>query len=131
MQLIAFFVREGTEQLALGDLEDLQSARMRGAPRVREHGQARSPIGRVGGAADEAVGLEPIDELRDVRLHAREPIRELPEREGAAGFGEPPKRGELREREAHFAEPRFDATLEGAGGVQHGEQPDTVRLASI
>jgi hypothetical protein len=64
-----------------GCVKDRRAPNVCLAAGIGQHGEARAPIGGVGRAAHEAVRLEAIDELRDIRLHARQTVRELPEGE--------------------------------------------------
>lgn len=67
------------------------------------------------------MGLEPIDELRDVRLAATLALGELRERERFGREHEVPERAELGERKADLGEGAFRTGLDGAGGVEEEE----------
>lgn len=78
---------------------------------VGNHGKARAAIGGVRRASDKAIRFQPIDELRDVRLDTREPVRELPERQLASGSDESIERRQLRQREPRRSETRVDVVF--------------------
>jgi hypothetical protein len=77
-------IRQRAEQLALGFAVDAGAFLVGLPPGIGDDGQARSTIAGIGLARDQAVCLETIDELRDVRFHAREPVGELTQRQRAA-----------------------------------------------
>ena len=81
MELSRFVAREDAEQVALGRVQDFGAARVRFESRLGQHCKPRSSILRIRCAADKAIGLEPIDELRDVRFDTRESLGELSERQ--------------------------------------------------
>src|SRR5690606_547391 len=69
--------------------------------RARKHGQARPAIGGIGEPLDEPIGLEPIDKLRDVRLHARQSFGQLPQGKRLAGLAQRRQGRELGDRQSN------------------------------
>ena len=102
-------------------LLDLATPGVCDSPGLGQHRQSGSAVVRIARPAYEAVGLEAIDQLRDVRLDAGKAFGQLAERERLAGFGQPIERGELRERKADVRQPGLDAVLQHARRVQHRE----------
>ena len=67
---------------------------------------------------DKAVRFEAINQLRDIRLHTREPLRQLRQRQRLARVGKRFQGDQLRERQPDRAEFRFDLTFRGMGRTQ-------------
>ena len=76
-------------------------------------------------AFDETVAFKAIHQLRHVRLHARETIGELTERQRIARKRQLAEGRQLRDRESDLGESRLQACFEHAGGVEHREQAGT------
>src|SRR5215208_1879766 len=79
-QLLRFGRAQAAKEGTFGLLLQLDALHTGASARRGEDGETRPPIVRIRLAFDESIGLEPIDELRDVRLHAGEPLGELAER---------------------------------------------------
>lgn len=91
------------------------------ATALGDGGANRPAVVRIGNASDEAVRLEPIDELGDVRLAAAMPLRQMGERKRFGGEHEVAKRAELGERETDLGQGAFGTRLHGASGVEQEE----------
>jgi len=79
-------------------------------------GEGRQPgpsILRIRQASDQAVGFQPIDQLRDVRLHAGETFGQLTQRQRIPGIPQDLQQQQLRERQANLVELGFDLVLRG------------------
>src|ERR1035437_8179380 len=76
-QLARLVLGQSSEQLPLGSFLKPEPCLARFAAGGCRHGEPRSPVARIRCARHEAIGLQAIDELRDVRLHARQAIDEL------------------------------------------------------
>lgn len=63
--------------------------------------ETRSAVAWIVRASHEAVGLEAIDQLRDVRLHAPETIGQLTEGQRLTGVRQRAERGELWQRQPY------------------------------
>ncbi len=94
---------------------------VRGTTGVRDCRSDRAAVIRIGHPAHEAIGLEPVDELRDVGPPATVPLSELRERERLGGQHEVPERSELGEREARRGERPLGARFDGSRRVEEEE----------
>jgi len=131
VQLSRFVDAQGAKQFALGLLLHGAAARVRRATRVGEHSQTGAAIVRIRRAADEPVALQTIDQLRDVRLDAREAFRELSERQRITCQAQLVERRELRQGQADLRQPHLHPALEHARGVEHGEQSCSVGIGHV
>jgi len=87
-----------------------------------ELGSNGAAILAAGAALDEAVGLEPVDELGDVGADAAQPAGEVTEGEGPLALHELLERIELGDGEAHRSERFLEAILQLLGGLEHGDE---------
>jgi len=117
-ELGAFVGGEHAEQLAFGVEPEPQPFVVQPAAPVGNHGEARPPIARIRGAADQAVRFEAVHQLRHVRFDARQPIGELTERQRVARLDQLMQGRQLRERQTNLAQPGIHATLEDPGRAQ-------------
>src|SRR5207248_887550 len=113
---------EGGKQITLRFALNADALFVRAPAGVGDARKARAAIARIGRAQHEAVRFEAFDELRDVGFDAGEPLGQLPQRERLVGRDQGTQRRELRQGQADGGEPRVDAALESAGGVENVEK---------
>ena len=98
-ELMRLLRRQTAERIAFRVLLDPAACFEGLAAGGREHSETRAPIVWIGRATHQAVGFEPIDELRDIRFHARQPRRQFAERKRLPCSGQLVESRELRERQ--------------------------------
>src|SRR5262245_42438825 len=96
-QLVLLLRREAGEDRALGLLEGLQTGGVARPPLGGELRPDRAAVARVVGAEHELLRLQTVNERRDVRAHAGEPLGERAQGDGLPGGGELGERAELGE----------------------------------
>lgn len=92
-----------------------------GAAAIGDGGADGPAVVGIRHPSHEAVGLQPIDELCDVRLAAAVPFRQMGQREGLGGERQVPERAKFGKREAHLGEGALGTRFHGAGGVEEEE----------
>ena len=119
-----FCARRRTESRVDGVLElreQTVGALVRGAAAVGDGGADGPAVVGICHPGDEAVGLEPINELRDVRLAAAVPFRQMGQCEGLGGEHQVPECAKFGERQTHLGEGAFGTRFHSAGGVEEEE----------
>ena len=90
--------------------------------RVAEIAQLTEALPALPRRVGDAVGLEPVNELRDVRLAAAVPLRQLRQREGLGSKHQVPKRAELGERKPDAGQRAFGTRFHSARGVEEQQR---------
>ena len=120
-EALAFVRRDTGKELGLGIVVDAGALFAHAAPEIGNHRAPTAFVERIGLARDEAIRLEPIDQLRDVRLHAGETIGELPEGQYATGVFEALQRGEFGNGQTDFSQLGVDKPFERSRRAQERE----------
>src|SRR5688572_2861134 len=102
---------ERAQDVLLGAGQDLTGPGVSLPAGRGEHGADAAAIGGVGAALDEAILLQPVDELRDIGTDALLMLGELAQRHPCPGVGQMPQQPGLGERQPHVLERGLEARL--------------------
>jgi hypothetical protein len=139
-KLILLLRLERRVQLALRVVERALGSGMTRSTLGGQLGPDRPAIARIVGPDDELVGLEPIDELRDVGANAGGMLRERAQGKRLDGFDELSEHAEFRHRQSQRLDRRFQARrdpverphkLDGQGPVGPFIHDCNIQLLSI
>ena len=122
--LCQFCARRRAESRVDGALElreQTVGALVCGATAVGDGGANRPAVVGIRHPRNEAVGLEPINELRDVRLAAAVPFRQMGQRQWLGGQHQVAECAKFGERQTDLGEGAFGTRFHGAGGVEEEE----------
>ena len=123
-ELLPLVRGESSQQAPLGLFLHTRALLARSPSSRRERRQLRAAIVRIRLPRDQPVGFQSIDELRDIRLHAREALGQLGQRQRLVRIGQRLQRQQLGERQPNPVELGLDLILRGVRGVEDGGQVD-------
>src|SRR4029453_12735990 len=87
-QVLLLLETEASEELGLHFVDRRQPSGVAGLAVRGDRGAYRAPVVRVVRAYDQLFRLQTVDQLRDVRAHARASVGQGPERDGLAARNE-------------------------------------------